>query len=146
MKGLCTHSVDQAETRKQVYKLFGRYQYLLNLLPLDVTPKLTQEYSYIPPSTKRALNSIEFIAHKNLEREKLEYELQNLTTLISEGLANLNSEERMIIVRRYLLQEQHIETDWQIYNDLHIGRSKYYEMKRNAINKLAFQLGMEVYK
>ncbi|PHK50635.1 hypothetical protein [Staphylococcus edaphicus] len=56
--------VDYRKTRKKVYKLFERYRYLIELLPLEVSPRLTQNFSFIPPSTKQTLNGIESIANK----------------------------------------------------------------------------------
>lgn len=138
--------VDYRKTRKKVYKIFDRYRYLINLLPLEISPKLTQNFSFIPPSTKQTLNGIELIVDKKIQRQKLENELQNLSRLINDGLNTLSVEERIIIVRRYLQKEEDIDTDWQIYTELHIGRSKYYELKRKAVNKLGVQFNVEVYK
>lgn len=138
--------VDYCKTRKKVYKLFDRYRYLIELLPLEVTPRLTQNFSFIPPSTRQTLNGIESIVDKKLEREKLEDELQTLASLIDDSLNILSVEERIIIVRRYLQKEDDSYTDWQLYNELHLGRSKYYEIKKRAVNKLGFHFKMEVYK
>lgn len=138
--------VDYRKTRKKVYKLFDRYRYLIELLPLEVSPRLTQNFSFIPPSTKQTLNSIESIVNKKLERQKLEDELQSLSNLISDALNILSAEERIIIVRRYLQKEDDSHNDWQIYNELHLGKTKYYRKKRVAVNKIGTHLNLEVYK
>ncbi|MGW7932314.1 ArpU family phage packaging/lysis transcriptional regulator [Staphylococcus xylosus] len=136
--------VDYRKTRKKVYKLFDRYRYLIELLPLEVSPRLTQNFSFIPPSTKQTLNGIESIVDKKLERQKLEDEFNRMSQLIDNGLNILSAEERIILIRRYLLKDN--DTDWKIYNDLHLGRSKYYDIKKKAVNKLGFHFKMEVYK
>ena len=138
--------VDYRKTRKKVYKLFDRYRYLIELLPLEVSPRLTQNFSFIPPSTKQTLNGIESIVDKKLERQKLEDELQRLASLIDDALNILSVEERIIIVRRYLQKEEDSYTDWQLYNELHLGKTKYYRKKRIAVNRIGTRLNLEVYK
>lgn len=46
--------------------------------------------------------------------------------------------ERRIIYMNYLTLEN--ERDYSIYTRLNIGRSKYYVLKKEAVNKLADQL------
>lgn len=147
MQGLFSSvEVDYRKTRKKVYKLFDRYRYLIELLPLEISPRLTQNFSFIPPSTKQTLNGIESIVEKKLERQKLEDELQSLASLIDDALSILSVEERIIIVRRYLQKEDDSYTDWQLYNELHLGKTKYYRKKRIAVNKIGTHLNLEVYK
>lgn len=136
--------VDYRKTRKKVYKLFDRYRYLIELLPLEVSPRLTQNFSFIPPSTKQTLNGIESIANKKIERQKLEDELNSISQLLDEGLNTLSAEESIIIGRRYLVKD--IDTDYQIYTAMHLGKTKYYKMKKRAVNKMGTHLNLEVYK
>ncbi|MGS0654916.1 ArpU family phage packaging/lysis transcriptional regulator [Staphylococcus arlettae] len=136
--------VDYRKTRKKVYKLFDRYRYLIELFPLEVTPKLTQQFSFIPPSTKQTLNGIESIVDKNLKRQKLEDELEYLGNRLNQALQVLTFEERSIIYNRYLKYEN--DTDYILYTELHLGKTKYHEMKNRAVNKIGIHLNLEVYK
>ncbi|BBK28345.1 MULTISPECIES: ArpU family phage packaging/lysis transcriptional regulator [Staphylococcus] len=139
-----TIEVDYKKTRKQVYKLFDRYRYLVELLPLEVSPRLTQNFSFIPPSTKQTLNGIESIVHRKIERQMLEEELELLGNRLNEALQVLNFEERRIIYNRYLKYEN--DTDYILYTELHLGKTKYHEMKNRAVNKIGIHLNLEVYK
>lgn len=136
--------VDYRKTRKKVYKLFDRYRYLIELLPLEVTPRLTQQFSFIPPSTKQTLNGIESIVDKKLKRQKLEDELEYLGNKLNQALQVLTFEERRIIYNRYLKYEN--DTDYILYTELHLGKTKYHELKNRAVNKIGINLNLEVYK
>lgn len=136
--------VDYRKTRKKVYTLFDRYRYLIELLPLKVTPKLTQQFSFIPPSTKQTLNGIESIVDKKLKRQKLEDELEYLGNRLNQALQVLTFEERSIIFNRYLKYEN--DTDYILYTELHLGKTKYHELKNRAVNKIGIHLNLEVYK
>ncbi|MEX6341311.1 hypothetical protein AB6E71_07970 [Staphylococcus arlettae] len=56
----------------------------------------------------------------------------------------LNFEERRIIYNRYLKYEN--DTDYILYTELHLGKTKYHEMKNRAVNKIGIHLNLEVYK
>ena len=114
------------------------------MFPLEVTPKLTQQFSFIPPSTKQTLNGIESIVDKNLKRQKLEDELEYLGNRLNQALQVLTFEERSIIYNRYLKYEN--DTDYILYTELHLGKTKYHEMKNRAVNKIGIHLNLEVYK
>ncbi|MCD8832741.1 hypothetical protein K2V58_00270 [Staphylococcus arlettae] len=136
--------VDYRKTRKKVYSLFDRYRYLIELLPLEVSPKLTQQFSFIPPSTKQTLNGIESIVDKKIKRQKLEDELEYLGNRLNQALQVLTFEERRIIYNRYLKYEN--DTDYILYTELHLGKTKYHELKNRAVNKIGINLNLEVYK
>lgn len=136
--------IDFKKTRRNVYKLFDRYRYLLNLLPLEITPNLTQQLSFTPPSTKQSLNNIESIVEKELQREAIENEFHDIVDSLDTCMKYLNPEERVIIYKRYLQTDT--DTDYQIYTDLHLGKTKYYQKKKHAVNKIGVKLDLEVYK
>ncbi|MGV2927198.1 ArpU family phage packaging/lysis transcriptional regulator [Macrococcus capreoli] len=136
-------NLDFIKTRRNVYKVFNRYNKLLNLLPLRSEPSLTQSFSFIPPSTITGLNKVEQCAARNIKREMLLKEREELLKIVHEAVDSLKPDEKYIIVNKYLKTEKGI--DYEIYTDLCIGKTKYYEVKNDAIIRLAFYLGLDEY-
>ncbi|WP_414055205.1 ArpU family phage packaging/lysis transcriptional regulator [Macrococcus equi] len=136
-------NLDFIKTRRNVYRIFKRYNKLLNLLPLRSMPSVTQSFSFIPPSTVSGLNKIEISADKNIKREQMMQERETLLKRVHEAVDNLKPDEKYIIVNKYLQDERGI--DFEIYTDLGIGKTKYYEIKNDAIIRLAFYLGIDEY-
>ncbi|UBH14864.1 ArpU family phage packaging/lysis transcriptional regulator [Macrococcus armenti] len=136
-------NLDFIKTRKNVYKLFNKYNRLLSLMPIRSYPSVTQSFSLEPPTTVMDLNKIESSVAKNIEREQMMIERQQLMDKLHNAIDNLKPAEKYIIVNKYLQEERGIDID--IYTELGIGKTKYYEIKNDAIIRLAFYLGMEEY-
>ncbi|UTH10918.1 ArpU family phage packaging/lysis transcriptional regulator [Macrococcoides canis] len=136
-------NLDFIQTRKNVYNLFDKYNILLSLMPIRSYPSVTQSFSLEPPTTVMDLNKIESSVAKNIEREQMMIERQQLMDKLHNAIDNLKPEEKYIIVNKYLQEERGIDID--IYTELGIGKTKYYEIKNDAIIRLAFYLGMEEY-
>ncbi|PKE22509.1 ArpU family phage packaging/lysis transcriptional regulator [Macrococcoides caseolyticum] len=136
-------NLDFIKTRKNVYKLFNKYNRLLCLMPVRSYPSVTQSFSLEPPTTVKDLNKIELSVSKNIEREQMMLERQQLMDNLHNAIDNLKPDEKYIIVNKYLQEERGIDVD--IYTELGIGKTKYYEIKNDAIIRLAFYLGMEEY-
>ncbi|PKE34646.1 ArpU family phage packaging/lysis transcriptional regulator [Macrococcoides caseolyticum] len=136
-------NLDFIKTRKNVYKLFNKYNRLLCLMPVRSYPSVTQSFSLEPPTTVKDLNKIELSVSKNIEREQMMLERQQLMDNLHNAIDNLKPDEKYIIVNKYLQEERGIDID--IYTELGIGKTKYYEIKNDAIIRLAFYLGMEEY-
>ncbi|MCE4957703.1 ArpU family phage packaging/lysis transcriptional regulator [Macrococcoides caseolyticum] len=136
-------NLDFIKTRKNVYKLFNKYNRLLSLMPIRSYPSVTQSFSLAPPSTVMDLNKIELSVSKNIEREQMMLERQQLMDKLHNAIDNLKPDEKYIIVNKYLQEERGIDID--IYTELGIGKTKYYEIKNDAIIRLAFYLGLEEY-
>lgn len=136
-------NLDFIKTRKNVYKLFNKYNRLLCLMPVRSYPSVTQSFSLEPPTTLMDLNKIESSVAKNIEREQMMIERQQLMDKMHNAIDNLKPDEKYIIVNKYLQEERGIDID--IYTDLGIGKTKYYEVKNDAIIRLAFYLGLEEY-
>ena len=136
-------NLDFIKTRKNVYKLFNKYNRLLCLMPVRSYPSVTQSFSLEPPTTVKDLNKIELSVSKNIEREQMMLERQQLMDNLHNAIDNLKPDEKYIIVNKYLQEERGIDID--IYTELGIGKTKYYEIKNDAIIRLAFYLGIEEY-
>lgn len=136
-------NLDFIQTRKNVYNLFNKYNRLLSLMPIRSYPSVTQSFSLEPPTTVMDLNKIESSVAKNIEREQMMIERQQLMDKLHNAIDNLKPDEKYIIVNKYLQEERGIDID--IYTELGIGKTKYYEVKNDAIIRLAFYLGMEEY-
>ncbi|UBH10610.1 ArpU family phage packaging/lysis transcriptional regulator [Macrococcus armenti] len=136
-------NLDFIKTRKNVYKLFNKYNRLLSLMPIRSYPSVTQSFSLEPPTTVMDLNKIESSVSKNIEREQMMIERQQLMDKLHNAIDNLKPDEKYIIVNKYLQEERGIDID--IYTELGIGKTKYYEIKNDAIIRLAFYLGLEEY-
>ena len=137
-------NLDFKKTRSNVHHTFKKYKRLLGILPVRSMPSVTQSFSYIPPTTNVCLNGIEAAAAKNIEREKMLKEREEILEQMNNAIENLKPDERYIIVHKYLQDQRGI--DYEIYTDLGYGKTKYHEVKNDAIIRLAFYLGIEVYE
>lgn len=135
--------LDFFATRDAVHGLIGRYKNLLTIVPVRDMPAVNQSFSFIPPCTNRSLNAVEQSAERNIKRERLFEERDALMQRLHAAIDELKPNEKYIIVYSYLQEEKMPDVD--IYTDLGISRTKYYEMKQDAIVRLAFYLGIEVY-
>lgn len=139
-----TEHIDIKSTNKVIGELLKRYKYLMKILPERTMPKITQSFNSIPSSTVRGLNSVERSAHENIKREKLMAERKELQKLLHEIVEQLSDDEKYIITNKYLINDD--TSDYDIYLDLSIGKTKYYQIKKDAFIKMAILLGLEVYK
>jgi len=73
-----------------------------------------------------------------------EERLRVLTERVERAVSRLNRREREIITRRYL--EDETATDYLTWPEIGMSEMQYYRVKGEAFYKLAFMLGMEVYK
>ena len=62
---------------------------------------------------------------------------RNYVKCIDDVLDELSSQDKKLVELRYF---QDWLTDWAIYRELHIGKSKYYEDKHRIIRKIAFRM------
>ncbi|WP_179287275.1 ArpU family phage packaging/lysis transcriptional regulator [Salinicoccus roseus] len=144
MSLLKIEELDFVATRNAAYKFINEYHQLLHLSPLREEPSVTQSFSFIPPSTKKSLNSIEQAASKNIKRQELMDKRDHVMQQMHEAVDCLKPHERYIIVYKYLQEEK--VADVEIYTELGMSRTKYYELKNDAIVRLAFFLGIESYE
>ena len=99
-------NLDFIKTRKNVYKLFNKYNRLLCLMPIRSYPSVTQSFSLEPPTTVKDLNKIELSVSKNIEREQMMLERQQLMVNLHKAIDNLKPDEKYIIVNKYLQEER----------------------------------------
>lgn len=144
MSLLKIEELDFVATRNAAYKFINEYHQLLHLSPLREEPSVTQSFSFIPPTTNRSLNNIEQAASKNIKRQELMDRRDHVLNQMHEAVECLKPHERHIIVYKYLREEK--VPDVELYTDLGISRTKYYELKNDAIVRLAFFLGIESYE
>ncbi|WP_342387195.1 ArpU family phage packaging/lysis transcriptional regulator [Salinicoccus bachuensis] len=136
-------NLDTVATRNAVHKFINEYHQLLHLSPLREEPSVTQSFSFIPPTTNRSLNNVEQAASRNIKRQELMERREETMAKMHEAVECLKPNERYIIVYKYLQEEKMM--DVELYTELGISRTKYYELKNDAIVRLAFFLGLEVY-
>jgi ArpU family phage transcriptional regulator len=92
--------IDRKATKKAVEAALEKYRMFLFTLSLDQLPRVTQQYSLVPPSnTNKFHSSTEEMAIRNAdyERERDEY-VKRVTAAIN----RLSKWERAIIIRRYV--------------------------------------------
>lgn len=129
-------------TKKIVEKKLYEYRRYLLTLPSDFLPKITPAYSQVPPSiTYKFHSSTEDAA---IERVEFEMARNNFMSEIHEAVNSLKPDERFIIVKYFM--QQHLGYDPDIWLELGIGKTRYYEIKGEAMLRLAFNLKIEVYK
>lgn len=133
--------LDKEKTRENVEKMLEKYRMFLVTLPKDIMPKMTAGYSIVPPNFGNEFrSSTESVA---LQRIEWEEKRNGFIKLMLEAVEQLGVEEKFIIFNRFL--DKYEGYDREIWLEMGIGRSKYYQMKRDALFSLAFLLNVEVY-
>ncbi|PHE40073.1 ArpU family transcriptional regulator [Bacillus pseudomycoides] len=86
----------------------------------------------------------EDVALANVKLSEREARLQRLSFQIDKALSRFSKNQRGIIVKRYLEDEEVF--DYMVYNDIGMSERTYRRNKSNAFYKLAFALRLEVYE
>lgn len=134
--------INSKATKKEVERKFEKYRRYLVTLPSDFLPKITPAYTQVPPSvTYKFHSSTEDSA---IERIEFELERNKFMSEIHAAVNSLKPEERFIIIKYFM--QQHIGYDPDIWIELGIGKTRYYEIKGEAMLRIAFNLKIEVYK
>ncbi|MES5894436.1 MULTISPECIES: ArpU family phage packaging/lysis transcriptional regulator [Bacillus cereus group] len=89
-------------------------------------------------------NPAEDVALANVAMSERELKLQRLSFQIDKALSRFSKNQRDIIVKRYLEDEEVF--DYMVYNDIGMSERTYRRNKSNAFYKLAFALRLEVYE
>jgi len=134
--------IDEKASKKAVEKALYEYRDLLITLPMYLMPKITPSYSITPPTNTNAFHSsTEEAALERIEFENMRNEYLNK---IHEAVNNLKEKERAIIIMKYLQHDVGYDPD--IWAEIGVGSTRYYEIKGEAMLRLAFILKVEVYK
>lgn len=134
--------INEKATRKAVEKKLDEYREFLLTLPSDFFPKITPSYSTLPPSVNNQFHS----ATEEAAIERIEFELTRSQFMnnLHQAVNSLKVDERFIIIKRFM--EHDLGYDPDIWMDLGIGKTKYYQVKGEAMLRLAFTLKIEVYQ
>lgn len=135
--------VDEKRTKKAVEMAIAEYRDYLITLPVFLMPKVTPSFSLVPPSNTNAFHSSTEDAA--LERIEFEENRDACLTKMHDAVNSLKVFEKQIMVKKYLLHDQH-GYDSEIWTELGLGKTKYYAIKGQAMLRLAFALKVEVYK
>lgn len=142
MLSLNIKDLDFKRTRSKVLKYIHEYNYLLALQPVRDEPQITQAFSFIPPATNKALNSVEQSASRNIKRQQLMDKRERVLETMHSAIDKLPWDEKYIVVENMLNKNTAVE----VYIDLNMSKTKFHEVKQDAIVRLAFYLGIEVYE
>lgn len=134
--------INEKATRKEVERSLEEYRKFMLTLPGDFLPSITQSFSLVPPSHMNKFNS----TTENAAIERVEFEItrNKFMSKIHEAVNSLKEDERFIIIKRFMLEE--IGYDPDIWMELGVGKTKYYQIKGEAMLRLAFTLKIEVYR
>jgi ArpU family phage transcriptional regulator len=135
-------AINREETKKKVDGALEKYRIMLLTQELDRLPKVTQDFTLVPPSnTNKFHSSTENSAIENAdyEKERNEY-IKRITVAVN----RLGYKERAIVIRRYMTEDD--VYDYEVYNDMNISERTYHRIKSRAFYKLAFALRIEVYE
>ncbi len=83
----------------------------------------------------------EDVALTNIAMSEREVKLQHLSFQIDKALSRFSKNQRDIIVKRYLEDEEVF--DYMVYNEIGMSKRTYRRNKSNAFYKLAFALRLE---
>lgn len=135
--------INEKATKKAVERALVKYRTFLITLPMYLMPKVTPSYSLVPPSNTNLFHS----STEDAALERIEYEEERSFYLnkIHEAVNTLKENERLIIIKKYL-QHDLVGYDPDIYTELNVGRTKFYQIKGEAMLRLAFALKIEVYR
>ncbi|MBT2722297.1 ArpU family phage packaging/lysis transcriptional regulator [Bacillus sp. ISL-46] len=134
--------IDREKTKDEVEKALEKYRMYLLSIPEEKVPKITANYSLVPPAYTNEFHSPTESAV--IEKIDLEREREKHIEWVRKGLNRLKFKEREIIVKRYLEDEEIY--DYELYNQLGMSERKYYRIKARAFYSLAFALKIEVYE
>ncbi|PAD70870.1 ArpU family transcriptional regulator [Bacillus sp. 7586-K] len=134
--------INRDETKKAVEAALEKYRIFKFSVPEEELPKLTQTFSFLPPSqTNQNHSQTESIAIKNADYERTS---KQFITKVQRAVNRLSYLERAIIIKRYMEDEDTF--DYNVYLDLHMSERKYYRVKGKALLRLAVALRIEVYE
>lgn len=139
--------INDKATKKELEKALFKYRDYLITLPNYLMPNVTPAYSIVPPSNTNAFHS----STEDAALERIEYEKMRDDYLseIHNAVNSLKDDERQIIIKKYMLQNvlgNVLGYDREIMMDIGVGKTKYYQIKGEAMLRLAFALKIEVYK
>lgn len=135
-------AINREETKQKVEEALEKYRIMLLTQELDKLPKVTQNFSLVPPTNTNQFHSSTedaAIANADYEKERSEY-----IRKVSMAVNRLGYKERAILIRRYMTDDDLY--DYQVYNELHMSERTYHRHKSKAFYKLAFALRLEVYE
>lgn len=133
-------AIDHKATKRKVEAILRQYRIYLLQVSLDKLPSITAKYMLVPSASNQVKSSTEKAAIANVDYE---IERNRFIEMVIWGVNRLSDEERRLIILRYLGEDEWF--DYQVYNELNISERHYYRLKANALNKLAFAMGVEVY-
>jgi len=135
-------TINSKATKKKVEQKFDKYREYLLTLPSDFLPNITPSYSEVPPSVTNKFHS----TTENAAIERIEFEMarDKFMSEVHAAVNSLKSEERYIIIKCFM--QKYVGYDPDISLELGIGRSRFYEIKGEAMLRLAFAMQIEVYK
>ncbi|MGU3369276.1 ArpU family phage packaging/lysis transcriptional regulator [Bacillus mycoides] len=120
----------------RIYRQFGMFRN-----EMKVTASC--EVRYHGP-TNMVGKPAEDVALANVAMNEREVKLQRLSFQIDKALSRFSTNQRDIIIKRYLEDEEVF--DYMVYNNIGMSERTYRRSKSNAFNKLAFALRLEVYE
>jgi ArpU family phage transcriptional regulator len=133
--------IDREATRQAVEERLESARIYKQLGFVRRETKITASYEVKEGgSSNQVSKAIENAAVFNVDGENRMKEQQEQ---VDRAVSRLGKRERAIIEARYM--EDDDVFDYNVYNDMHMGSTKYYELKSRAIYKLAFALCLEIY-
>ncbi|PGT20755.1 ArpU family phage packaging/lysis transcriptional regulator [Bacillus cereus] len=120
----------------RIYRQFG-------MIRNEMKVTASSEVRYHGP-TNIVGKPAEDVALANVVMSEKEVKLQRLSSQIDKALSRFSKDQRDIIVKRYLEDEEVF--DYMVYNEIGMSERTYRRNKANAFYKLAFALRLEVYE
>jgi ArpU family phage transcriptional regulator len=135
-------AIDRKATKEKVENELDKYRLMLLTQELDNMPKVTQNFSLIPPTnTNEFHSSTEDVAITNADYER---ERREFIKKVSMAVNRLGYKERAILIRRYMTEESMF--DYEVYSELNMSERTYHRYKSKAFYRLAFALKLEIYE
>lgn len=137
--------IDRKATQARVEEILEniRIHRQFDMIRNEMKVTVSCEVRYHGP-TNVVGNPAEDVALANVVMSEREVKLQRLSFQIDKALSRFSKNQRDIIVKRYLEDEEVF--DYMVYNEFGMSERTYRRNKSNAFYKLAFALRLEVYE
>ena len=126
--------LDYKATKREVIKVIGRYKNALNKLYLKSEPRITPQYTIVPPSFTNEFHS---------STEDAALWSDTVGKKFKDYVERVNAAVNRVVIYRSLIQEQ---SDVLIGSEMNYSEFTIRDIRMEGIKQLAYALGVDVYQ
>lgn len=131
---------DYMNTKREVYKVIKNYKRAMNKLYLNSNPKITANYSIVPPSrTNQFHSSTERAALYSLDQGE---KFAKYVEYVDKAMNSLSEKYRVIVYRCFFKNE----SDTKVGMDLNYSESSIRDLRKEALELFSYALKVDKHK